>query len=145
MNRLRARIRDAVGASEHSEGSFSARQRHINALNRAGRHLATGKEQLEKNRAGELLAEELRLAQQALGEITGELLPDDLLGEILFQLLYRQVSFFCGLSRFAIDVVQQLNHAHGGGFRQAIVNGLAFPPGFDQPLITQYRQVLRKC
>jgi len=82
MNRLRARIRDAVGASDHSEGSFSARQRHINALNRAGRHLATGKEQLEKNRAGELLAEELRLAQQALGEITGELMPDDLLGEI---------------------------------------------------------------
>ena len=82
MDRLRARIRDAVGASDHSEGSFSARQRHINALNRAGRHLAAGREQLEKNLAGELLAEELRLAQQALGEITGELLPDDLLGEI---------------------------------------------------------------
>jgi tRNA modification GTPase len=37
---------------------------------------------MEHRCAGELLAEELRLAQQALGEITGEVLPNDLLGEI---------------------------------------------------------------
>jgi len=82
MDELRARIRAAVGAADHAEGSFSARQRHIDALNRAGRHLAAGKEQLEVSLAGELLAEELRLAQHALGEITGEFLPEDLLGEI---------------------------------------------------------------
>ena len=82
MDELRARIRESVGAADHAEGSFSARQRHIDALKRAGRHLAVGKEQLEISMAGELLAEELRLAQRALGEITGEFLPDDLLGEI---------------------------------------------------------------
>jgi tRNA modification GTPase len=44
--------------------------------------MALGAKQLEANQAGELLAEELRLAQHALSEITGELLPDDLLGKI---------------------------------------------------------------
>ena len=44
--------------------------------------MAAGSLAMETSQAGELLAEELRLAQQALGEITGELLPDDLLGEI---------------------------------------------------------------
>ena len=82
MDELRARIRLSIGATEPSEGSFSARQRHIDALERAGRHLSAGKQQLEDIGAGELLAEELRLSQQALGEITGEFLPDDLLGEI---------------------------------------------------------------
>lgn len=82
IDRLRTRIREAVGAADHAEGSFSARQRHIDALKRASQHLVTGKQQLEESRAGELLAEECRLAQQALGEITGEFLPDDLLGEI---------------------------------------------------------------
>ena len=82
MDTLKARIRDAVGASEQAEGSFSARQRHIDALKRAARHLDAGRSAMETTGAGELLAEELRLAQQALGELTGELLPDDLLGEI---------------------------------------------------------------
>ena len=82
MDRLRARIRDAVGATDQAEGSFSARQRHIDALKRADTHLAAGHEAMKSIQAGELLAEELRLAQQALGEITGEMLPDDLLGEI---------------------------------------------------------------
>jgi tRNA modification GTPase len=82
MDVLRNRIREAVGATDQAEGSFSARQRHIDALKRAGGHLAAGYQAMEVNQAGELLAEELRLAQQALGEITGEMLPDDLLGEI---------------------------------------------------------------
>ena len=82
MEALKTRIRDAVGASDQAEGSFSARQRHIDALKRCGGHLEAGQTAMEGSSAGELLAEELRLAQQALGELTGELLPDDLLGEI---------------------------------------------------------------
>ena len=82
IEQLRSRIREAVGAADHAEGSFSARQRHIDALNRAQHHLASGRDQLQESQAGELLAEELRLAQRSLGEITGEFLPDDLLGEI---------------------------------------------------------------
>lgn len=82
IDALRSRIRAAVGAADHAEGSFSARQRHIDAIKRAGQHLVTGKACMVETMAGELLAEELRLAQQALGEITGEFLPDDLLGEI---------------------------------------------------------------
>ena len=82
MDTLRHRIKEAVGASDHAEGSFSARQRHIDALKRTARHLEQGRGAMERNMAGELLAEELRMAQQALGEITGEFLPDDLLGEI---------------------------------------------------------------
>ncbi len=79
---LKKRIREAVGASDQAEGSFSARQRHVDALFRVGQHLSAGFEAMEHRCAGELLAEELRLAQQALGEITGEVLPNDLLGEI---------------------------------------------------------------
>jgi tRNA modification GTPase len=80
------RIREAAGVVEPTgglaAGSFSARQRHVDALKRAGRHLEAGRQVMSASQAGELLAEELRLAQQALGELTGELLPDDLLGEI---------------------------------------------------------------
>jgi tRNA modification GTPase len=83
---LRRRIREIVGAGGTSEatsgGSFSARRRHIDALERARRHVARGVGVLVGAGAGELFAEELRLAQQALGEITGEMLADDLLGEI---------------------------------------------------------------
>lgn len=81
LDGLKARILEAVGASELAEGSFSARQRHIEALERAEQHVDQGL-QVMRTGAGELLAEELRLSQQALGEITGEMLPDDLLGEI---------------------------------------------------------------
>jgi tRNA modification GTPase len=86
MEALRQRIREAAGAAEQTggpaAGSFSARQRHIDALQRAGGHLEAGRQVMAVSRAGELLAEELRLAQQALGELTGEMLPDDLLGAI---------------------------------------------------------------
>lgn len=65
-----------------SEGCFSARRRHLDALERTERAIHKGLEQVEVYRAGELLAEELRLAQNDLSEITGEFTPDDLLGEI---------------------------------------------------------------
>jgi tRNA modification GTPase len=79
---LKQEIRAAVGAADQITGSFSARQRHIEALGRACTHVSGGCRVMAETRAGELLAEELRLAQQALGEITGEMLPDDLLGKI---------------------------------------------------------------
>lgn len=82
MGDLKARILEMAGAAEQVEGGFSARRRHVDALKRAGGHLEAGKARMEENMSGELLAEELRLAQNALGEITGEILPDDLLGEI---------------------------------------------------------------
>ena len=82
LDNLRHRIREAVGATDRAEGSFSARQRHIDAIKRANKHLLAGQQVMEESAAGELLAEELRLAHRSLGEITGEMLPDDLLGEI---------------------------------------------------------------
>jgi len=75
-------IKDTVGASESHEGSFSARTRHLDALRRTLEHVEAGHQQLALYNAPETLAEELRLAQKALGEITGEFLPDDLLGAI---------------------------------------------------------------
>ncbi|VAW88945.1 tRNA-5-carboxymethylaminomethyl-2-thiouridine(34)synthesis protein MnmE [hydrothermal vent metagenome] len=79
---LRDHLKQKMGYNSTAEGVFMARRRHIDALQRAKENLLTGKEQLEHNHSGELLAEELRQAQQALGEITGEFSSDDLLGEI---------------------------------------------------------------
>ncbi len=59
-----------------------ARRRHLEAIDNAENHLQEGKIQLEEYKAGELLAEELRLTQQYLSEITGEFSSDDLLGRI---------------------------------------------------------------
>jgi tRNA modification GTPase len=61
---------------------FTARRRHLEALDRARSHLERGRACLEDQRAGELLAEELRLAQRELEEITGAFTSDDLLGRI---------------------------------------------------------------
>lgn len=82
LDGLRASVLERVGAAGPQEGGFSARQRHIDALRRVAKHLRDGHAQLVDHQAGELLAEELRLAQQALGEITGEFTADDLLGQI---------------------------------------------------------------
>ncbi|MBS99467.1 MAG: tRNA uridine-5-carboxymethylaminomethyl(34) synthesis GTPase MnmE [Oceanospirillaceae bacterium] len=79
---LRDHLKAVMGFSATTEGGFMARQRHLDAIQRAGDFLETGRRQLEEEGAGELLAEDLRLAQQALGEITGEFTPDDLLGRI---------------------------------------------------------------
>ena len=79
---LRTNIRNIAGYKDLGEGAFTARRRHLEALGRANAHFLAGAQALEKSKAGELLAEELRLAQQALGEITGEFSSDDLLGRI---------------------------------------------------------------
>jgi tRNA modification GTPase len=75
-------VKSIVGASASHEGVFSARTRHLDVLKRTQDHIITGHQQLEQYNAPEVLAEELRLAQKSLGEITGEYLPDDLLGAI---------------------------------------------------------------
>lgn len=78
---LRDHLKQSMGYQGGGEGSFMARRRHLDALARAEAGLHTADELLRQG-AGELLAEELRLAQQALGEITGEVSSDDLLGKI---------------------------------------------------------------
>ena len=82
LESLRQHLKHSVGYADHAEGSFSARRRHVDALRRAFEHVVTGQQQLEQQRAGELLAEELRQAQQVLGEITGDVSSDELLGRI---------------------------------------------------------------
>jgi tRNA modification GTPase len=82
IDELKTRILKELGAADQAEGSFSSRRRHIEALRRASLHLEAGNARMEESMSGELLAEELRFAQNALGEITGEVLTDDLLGEI---------------------------------------------------------------
>ena len=79
---LRQRIRALAGYENRGEGAFTARRRHIVALRRAAAHFDEGRRALGEARAGELLAEELRLAHEALGEITGAVSADDLLGKI---------------------------------------------------------------
>ncbi len=71
-----------MGFQGNTEGGFMARRRHLDALERATERLLVAKEQLEVFVAGELVAEELRLAQESLSEITGEFSSDDLLGRI---------------------------------------------------------------
>lgn len=82
VDALRLAVRDLAGYQDLGEGAFTARRRHLDALERSKTHFDSGVVALEKNKAGELLAEELRLAQQALGEITGTFTSDDLLGRI---------------------------------------------------------------
>ena len=82
IDALRTRIRELAGYENIGEGAFTARKRQLDALRRAAEHFAVGQAALQETRAGELLAEELRLAQQALGEITGAVSSDELLGKI---------------------------------------------------------------
>jgi tRNA modification GTPase len=82
LDLLRAHLKHAMGFHTAESGTVSARQRHLDALGRARAHVEEGARQLSERRAGELVAEELRAAQQALGEITGEFTTDDLLGRI---------------------------------------------------------------
>lgn len=82
MDALRACIKRLVGAGDVGESPFVARRRHLDALLRARATLANGRAQLDHHRAGELLAEDLRLTQQVLDEITGAFSADDLLGRI---------------------------------------------------------------
>jgi tRNA modification GTPase len=82
MDALRAHLKECLGYQAAGEGTFIARRRHLDALRRAQSHIARAAQTLASTRAGELAAEELRLAQQSLGEITGEFTSDDLLGRI---------------------------------------------------------------
>jgi len=82
LDLLRAHLKDSAGYQESESGAFSARRRHLDALRRARAHVQDAAEILSSTRAFELFAEDLRLAQQALGEITGEFTSEDLLGEI---------------------------------------------------------------
>ncbi|MFC4656555.1 tRNA uridine-5-carboxymethylaminomethyl(34) synthesis GTPase MnmE [Rheinheimera marina] len=82
IDALREHLKACMGFDGTGEGSFIARRRHLDALARAAEHLAIGDQQLHDHLAGELLAEELRLTQQHLNEITGEFSSDDLLGRI---------------------------------------------------------------
>ncbi len=79
---LREHLKSCMGYSQTAESSFSARRRHLDALRQAEQYLHNGYQQLTQASAGELLAEDLRMAQHALGEITGEFTADDLLGRI---------------------------------------------------------------
>ena len=79
---LQQHLKSVMGYQGSGEGAFMARRRHLDALEQATEVLNTGLWQLESNGAGELLAEDLRLAQQLLGEITGQVSADDLLGKI---------------------------------------------------------------
>ena len=78
---LREELKRLAGHGDATQGAFSARARHVQALETVAEHLRTAAQHLQE-RTGELAAEELRQAQQALGEITGEFSSDDLLGKI---------------------------------------------------------------
>ena len=79
---LRTHLKATVGYRETDSGALAARRRHLDALGRARQHVDAAAATLSSTRAFELFAEDLRLAQHALGEITGEFTSDDLLGEI---------------------------------------------------------------
>jgi tRNA modification GTPase len=79
---LKSRLKELAGFSTEAEGGFLARQRHILALESARHSLQQGQSLLNGSAAAELLAEELKQAQHALGEITGKVSSDTLLGLI---------------------------------------------------------------
>jgi tRNA modification GTPase len=79
LPQLRQALLQAAGWSSSGEPVYLARERHLRALERARRHLARAGEEVQR---WELFAEELRLVQAALAEVTGEFTADDLLGEI---------------------------------------------------------------
>ena len=82
LPQLRAHLKSCMGYESVDGGSISARRRHLESLSRAHTHTEEAERLLTERRAGELVAEELRLAQQALNEITGEFTSEDLLGRI---------------------------------------------------------------
>lgn len=79
---LQEHLKTEMGYAQTEEGVFMARKRHLDALQTALDWTLNGQQQLEQFAAGELLAEDLRLAQEALSEITGRFTSDDLLGRI---------------------------------------------------------------
>jgi tRNA modification GTPase len=79
---LRTHLKSSVGYRDIESGALSARRRHLDALSRAADLVRSAADILATTHAFELFAEDLRLAQRALGEITGEFTSEDLLGEI---------------------------------------------------------------
>ena len=83
MENLKEQLLLALGWEKHSDNVILARERHLDSLKTALEHLELSKKYLSLGNASlELFAEELRIAQEELGEITGKLLPDELLGKI---------------------------------------------------------------
>jgi len=82
IDELKDQLKQRMGYQSNNEGSFIARRRHITALEETTTAVNNAEIQLKTFNAGELMAEELKLAQEALGQITGRYTPDDLLGEI---------------------------------------------------------------
>jgi tRNA modification GTPase len=83
LDTLRRKLLAVAGWQAAPEGVYIARERHVQALRRVEAHLLEAAGHLALGaRSLDLLAEELRLAQNALNEITGEFSPDDLLGVI---------------------------------------------------------------
>jgi tRNA modification GTPase len=82
VEQLFVALRESAGYTEGTEGAFTARARHVDALEKAHLHLESARRALSDQRAGELAAEELRQVQNDLGEITGRFSSDDLLGRI---------------------------------------------------------------
>ena len=82
IDALRDAIARAVGRDSREESPYIARERHLRALHQAERHYQHALAQLHASQNGELIAEDLRLAHEALGSITGAVSSDDLLGHI---------------------------------------------------------------
>ena len=86
IDRLKRKILELVGWDGPQEGTILARRRHLDCIERAAEHIEKSEQfAANGNSSLELFAEELSLAQKHLGEITGKLLPDDLLGKIFSQ------------------------------------------------------------
>ena len=84
LDRLEQKIKKIIGLKDNTEGLFSARRRHLDALERTLSHIKAAQHHLSQQ-VGELVAEELKIAQDNLAQITGEFTSDDLLGEIFSQ------------------------------------------------------------
>jgi tRNA modification GTPase len=82
MDELRESLKQQAGYQGPMEGEFLARTRHLHALDQAEKHIQSAVWELKSSQAGELAAEECRLAQQCLNQITGEFTSEDLLGRI---------------------------------------------------------------
>lgn len=82
MELLTQHLKQSVGYNASADNVFIARTRHLEALKSAYDFVESALTQLRINQAGELVAEDLRQAQQSLAEITGEFTSDDLLGRI---------------------------------------------------------------
>ncbi|QWD69409.1 tRNA uridine-5-carboxymethylaminomethyl(34) synthesis GTPase MnmE [Polynucleobacter sp. VK25] len=86
IEQLKQKILELVGWDGPQEGAILARRRHLDCIERAAEHIEKSEQfAANGNNSLELFAEELSLAQRHLGEITGKLLPDDLLGKIFSQ------------------------------------------------------------